>query len=445
MTRFAFYLAALLALSFAGPQTAGAAASIPPPEIIVKPWHNITAEIVLPENAGIKEIPAREQDYGTSPSRLEFAVVALRDPNTKKLCFLNRNTYYLSTPTGMVGIGLGGSALGYMTSLLEVDGSVDEGDATTAFERKFPNPSMFEYVELYRRVDLRAAAPEWFFFEAPMASNEIAMTVTSVDYTNGILHFDLQNPNSKQTASFWVDLSNQKKFSQKVIRATADGQPFPIPPAWRDKSVKLLSAGTKGPPAHPSHTDTITAKASYTMLGGIRPYGFVAIEAPTAKQFYFVPDGMEFFLATDDGVFGCVLSFRDSSDEHLNLFKCYLAVSNNGGFTAAADQIEKWAETQKFDDQIDFVERSLMTRLDLRLPTSSPLFADRAGKIAWLVVKDMDLTDGILQLDLNNVYNGKTGTVWIDLKARKTIRAIADGQEVDLAATPTTETVSPAK
>ena len=47
-------------------------------------------------------------------------------------------------------------------------------------------------------------------------------------------------------------------------------------------------------------------------------------------------------------------------------------------------------------------------------------------------IKAFDLTDSILRLDLVSEGGKFTGSFWIDLKAKKTIKSVVDGVEMDL-------------
>ena len=47
-------------------------------------------------------------------------------------------------------------------------------------------------------------------------------------------------------------------------------------------------------------------------------------------------------------------------------------------------------------------------------------------------ISAIDVTDGILRLDLLSPGGEFKGSFWVDLSARKLVRAIVDGQEMDL-------------
>jgi len=59
-------------------------------------------------------------------------------------------------------------------------------------------------------------------------------------------------------------------------------------------------------------------------------------------------------------------------------------------------------------------------------------FSSGTGSTAGIQVEAIELTDGILRLDLRNSFTKVPAIVWIDLNSKKVTKAIVDGKEMDL-------------
>jgi hypothetical protein len=47
-------------------------------------------------------------------------------------------------------------------------------------------------------------------------------------------------------------------------------------------------------------------------------------------------------------------------------------------------------------------------------------------------IEGINVIDSILQLDLRNPKTQKAASIWIDLKSKRVVRSVADGQEMDV-------------
>lgn len=88
-------------------------------------------------------------------------------------------------------------------------------------QRKLTGKSI---VETDRRVEMRPAAPAYFFSDVPAPGGELVMVqVKSLGVKSGLLNVIVENPMQHRTAEFSIDVK-----SMKIVASVVDGRPMAI-------------------------------------------------------------------------------------------------------------------------------------------------------------------------------------------------------------------------
>ena len=204
-------------------------------------------------------------------------------------------------------------------------------------------------------------------------------------------------------------------------------------------TVKFLVPGSSGPPTVKSQIVEVPAKlAVYGVanpandtLARVR-FPILAVNNPYTKKTCVITgyNGSNGYYVTNASgnlqnyTFGSGIMWRESFIE--------LPTVQGSVDTAIA----------RFDTDFDAeklmqIERQAVFSPDINLisAASDYYFSDEPGAgggDAGAKIESLDLTDGVLRMDVRNPITKMPATFWVDLKAKKVIKSVVNGQEMDL-------------
>src|SRR5262249_42898779 len=91
------------------------------------------------------------------------------------------------------------------------------------FATTFNNDKLTEAAHKISQMDIRSAAPLWFFTNGRGSSQGFAPEVTSVEVVGQLMRLDLRNLPSKTAGTLWID-----RQERKLVRSVVDGQEMDI-------------------------------------------------------------------------------------------------------------------------------------------------------------------------------------------------------------------------
>jgi hypothetical protein len=222
-------------------------------------------------------------------------------------------------------------------------------------------------------------------------------------------------------------------------QSTANPMKLSITKSWSDATVQLLVAGTSKSPVKNGESILTPAKAatySVTSSGSTKVARSLLVSVftdPYTKRTYIVrgaSPGLKniYYVSSSSGVLAYevgpgVLIWQDS----------YVSIAGGGGQDIAIAQFEAQFDGKQLDDIL--INAGKNNRIPLQNTTPLFFFSDGpapGGGLVIPVVDSVDLTDDIMHLVLHNPKTTKSATFWIDLKAKKVVRSVVDGQEMDL-------------
>jgi hypothetical protein len=204
---------------------------------------------------------------------------------------------------------------------------------------------------------------------------------------------------------------------------------------WTDTTITLVVPGSSGPPATKCVTETVTVRrAIYQVVPKPDPgsipeaFSILEIDDPSTKQWCFIDGQHSFYVSDRSGIRGFTVG-----PGMLNWTSSYFEVPDTNASAAAIAQFEKDFNTQKLSQEL--LNRITANRIVLGQAVPQFYFSDApapGGVMVIPLVDAIDLSDGILRLDIRHPNTQQPGSIWIDLAAKKVIRSVIDGQEMDL-------------
>ncbi len=192
---------------------------------------------------------------------------------------------------------------------------------------------------------------------------------------------------------------------------------------WEETTIKLIVPGSSGPTRTTSKSENLNAKS--VQYGSRFP--LAAVFDPHTRTSYIVSGGQTFYISDSSGMIACFLF-----GGKLGCRKDYFKMSKSGGnLDLLISRFISEFDEQKLASQEDknLFGVSLSVAAPFGFFTAQSLGGSQPGTPS---IKAIDLTDGLLRLDLVSEGGKFAGSFWIDLKARKVIKSIIDGQEMDL-------------
>jgi hypothetical protein len=219
------------------------------------------------------------------------------------------------------------------------------------------------------------------------------------------------------------DASNLKSMKMKITEP------------WKDVTIKLVVAGSSGSSATKTKTKEIQAKrAVYEItpnpINGREEYSMLLIHDPYSKKQIFIDGEYSFYLSDASGMKGFFVA-----SGVIMWASSYLELSDTNQNEAAIAQLEKSFDTQKLKQEQE--KRLTFNRIGLSQVLSRWYFSMSpapGGGIVDPQVEAINLTDGILRLDIRNPATKIPASLWIDLKAKRVIKSVVDGEEMDISA-----------
>jgi hypothetical protein len=205
---------------------------------------------------------------------------------------------------------------------------------------------------------------------------------------------------------------------------------------WTDTTITLVVPGSPGPFPTKCTTETLKVRrAIYQMVPtppreflGLEKFSILEVDDPHSKKWWFIDGEHSFYVSDRSGMrgftFGPGVLIWTSS---------YFGLPDANSSTAAIAQFEKEINPEKLNEE----SNKRLTTNRIRLMQSVPQFyfsdapVPGTGVIVPLI-EAIDITDGILRLDMRHSNTQKPGSIWIDLTRKRVIRSVFDGQEMDL-------------
>ena len=225
------------------------------------------------------------------------------------------------------------------------------------------------------------------------------------------------------------NISNSKSMKMKIVKP------------WDDITVKLVRGGSGSLRASKSETQQIKVKrAVYDIaprpLEGRSVYSMLLIPDPFTRKQIFIDGEHTFYISDSAGMKG----FTVCPGGDLLWSGSYLELSDTNQSDTAIAQFERSFDSQKLKQE--WAKRLTVNRMVLRQAVSQFYFSAGpypGGAIIEPQIETIDLTDGILRLDIRNPVTKIAASIWIDLKAKTVVKSVVDGQEMDVSAVGTSK------
>lgn len=197
---------------------------------------------------------------------------------------------------------------------------------------------------------------------------------------------------------------------------------------WQDVAVDLIVPGS---------TSTLSAKKTtsqkiygkrteYRGVAFPRGHSLAAISDPNTKKTYIIRGDQDFYISDKSGMIGC----RQLMGTFIWIKSYFEIPTASGKEEAAISQFVSEFDDEKLSQEDNkFFRVLLMNAAPVAFFTAGSRGGSQPGT---QTIKAIDVTDGILRLDLLSEGGKFTGSFWIDLKKQKIIKSIIDGQEMDL-------------
>ena len=193
------------------------------------------------------------------------------------------------------------------------------------------------------------------------------------------------------------------------------------PQSWESAMIDVVFPGTAGTPMRVERRETRTTLLGYSLPPGSIHLAVIA-DKPSGVT-YINRAEWWFYLFYNNDLLACHINGgRFSWSESL--------------FKASGDTESTIASFVAAVDDETIANRHLnYHNVDLRHAVPLPFFTagSRGGSFFGKpTVTDIDITDGVLRLDLLSDGDKYRASFWIDLAAQKLLRATIDGKETDL-------------
>jgi hypothetical protein len=190
-------------------------------------------------------------------------------------------------------------------------------------------------------------------------------------------------------------------------------------------TAKLIIPGATGLSAAKSKMMNVPAQEiKYEAQDG-PGFTLIAVQDPLTRTNYIVPSS-DFYVSDDSGMTAFHLSFGS-----LMWRRSYFEMPDSAGdLNATVAQF-----VTAFDDgKLKALQKNFSFVKLLNAATPAFFTANSAGgsQPATGTISDIELSDGILRLDLLSPGGKFKGTFWINLKAQKIVKSTIDGTEMNL-------------
>lgn len=209
---------------------------------------------------------------------------------------------------------------------------------------------------------------------------------------------------------------------------------------WKEVTVKLVVPGSSDPHAIKSKTEEINVKrAVYNIeppILGIREYSILLIDDPYIKKKVFIDSEDDFYVSDSLGIKGFFLAPGGVLVSSGSLVELPSTIHDD----EAIAQFEKNFDEEKV--KLAWEKRATVNRIGICTAVSQWYFSASQAPGNALVgakIEAFDLTDGILRLDIRNPVTKIPASIWINLKLKRVIKSIVNGQEMDLSAIGTSQ------
>ena len=373
------------------------------------------------------EVTARSANFFVLGTNQWFSVVALTDPVTKRVVFINGAEYFVSTSTGLMGVSIFGGTVTVRRRVLETSGNGNISATLDRFAVAF-DPAAFRRAE---RDDIRIGVlgiiGDRFINRS---SQPLFPRTEQVGISDGILHFVLVHPDNGRRAACRVDIRPGSVFLQRVVRVEVEGEVRPIPSPWVDGKARLVT------PGNPTRLEELReVDARYANLLESEPRLAVVHDAP--NKTISIVDGFNdyyrsqgtvrrtssstFYVPRTDGLLGVIVY-----SSGVEFRPAYSVVSASAGGTDAAIALFD----RSFD--MDAFERRRAGRkvtVNMAEAIGQDVFFDPVNKRRVEPRVDViDFQGSVLRLVLTNPTSLRTVTLWFDVNTCQLIRSSIEGR-----------------
>jgi hypothetical protein len=204
---------------------------------------------------------------------------------------------------------------------------------------------------------------------------------------------------------------------------------------WTNVAVKYVVAGSSLSPETKSKTETAGAKqAVYKSVGpkiGGGPFReefwIMAFHDPHTGKNSIIDADHTFYVSLDGQLTGFSVFAMD-----IVWTSSYVALDESeGNLDEAVGRFEAQFDGQKLNQE---VLRRNVNRIRLRSACPMYYFSDApapGGYAPTPIVEAIDITDGILRLDIRNPKTKVPASLWLNPREHKVLKSVLDGQEMD--------------
>jgi hypothetical protein len=161
-------------------------------------------------------------------------------------------------------------------------------------------------------------------------------------------------------------------------------------------------------------------------------YHLIIIKNHRSQKIYIVPASANFYISDSSGITGCWLM---TGGEFGGIKSYFETAETNEGASHVIARFKSELSEDDLNQKIEKGQKEMSFRVLLRDAAPMPFFTAHSlggSQPGQAVIKAIDVSDGIVRLDLLSDGGKFSGTFWIDLKAKKLIQSIVEGQEMDL-------------
>jgi hypothetical protein len=231
-----------------------------------------------------------------------------------------------------------------------------------------------------------------------------------------------------------------------AAKAADPGMKLSLLAPWSNTTAKFLVPGSSGSPAVKSRIVEVPARLG--VYGMAHPadgravsmrFEVLALDDPYSKKTCIIFSDGPYPSASDPGL----AKFYISDNTGLKLYSIFMDLFWQESFVelpTAPGSMD--AAIARFETQFDWeklteLERTMIfnNSIGLSPATSEDYFSDYpspGNAIVGAKIEAVDLTDGVLRVDMRNPVTKIPAVFWIDLNAKKITESVVDGREMDL-------------
>lgn len=222
---------------------------------------------------------------------------------------------------------------------------------------------------------------------------------------------------------------------------------FIVVSPWKDKSITLVVSGSTNFPPTKSKTEMVPAKSAIYAATNLTwtdrltekmtplEFDILAITNPLTGKICFIRGGCSHYLADNSRIVG-LFSIRG------RFCKSYIELlAQDGGMDAAIGEFERrfndlisnqWRKPSK-ERQWEMASNEIQVPIMVAAPVNFFIGGPNSGIfVVPSKLEAIDLSDGILRLQIYSPYARQHGIFYLNLNTKKVVKSVVGGQEMNL-------------